>query len=148
MDNSIHLFTIGFAGKSAEAFFTLLRHNEVREVIDVRLFNRSQLAGYTKRGDLTFFLYNLLGATYRHLVEFAPTKSLLNRYKKGLISWDEYEKEYKLILTRRQPQKRLTPKSMDHACLLCSEAEPTHCHRRLAAEHLQHIWPSIVIHHI
>jgi uncharacterized protein (DUF488 family) len=148
MDTSIQLFTIGVTGKSAEAFFTLLRRHEIKHVIDVRLFNCSQLAGFTKRGDLTYFLHSLLGATYTHKENFAPTKALLNDYKKGVIAWEEYEKRYKEILAQRQPQRGLTPKDLDHACLLCSEVEPIHCHRRLAAEYLQHIWPEISIRHI
>ena len=84
----ITLYTIGFAGKSAEQFFAILRRNNVRKMLDVRLFNRSQLAGFTKQRDLEYFLRTILGAGYQHLPEFAPTKSLLDRYKKGQISWD------------------------------------------------------------
>jgi uncharacterized protein (DUF488 family) len=148
MNERTTLFTIGFAGKSAEVFFSLLRRHAVKQVIDVRLYNSSQLAGFTKRDDLTYFLQSLLGATYMHKANFAPTKTLLNDYKKGVISWEEYEKQYKDILVQRQSQKGLALMSLDHACLLCSEAEPTHCHRRLAAEYLQHIWPDISIQHI
>ena len=148
MDNSIHLFTIGFTGKSAEEFFSLLRQYKVRHVIDVRRFNRSQLAGFTKRDDLTYFLHSLLGATYMHRMEFAPTKEILDNYKKGLIAWEEYEKRYKEILVQRQPQRGLTPESIDHACLLCSEIKSNHCHRRLAAEYLQSVWPFIKICHL
>jgi uncharacterized protein YeaO (DUF488 family) len=81
-------------------------------------------------------------------MEFAPTKDLLNDYKTGVMSWEEYEKHYGGILARRQPQRGLTPETLDHACLLCSEAEPSRCHRRLAAEYLQTIWPAIAIQHI
>ncbi|MBN1942722.1 MAG: DUF488 domain-containing protein [Phycisphaerae bacterium] len=148
MNHSIQLFTVGFAGKSAEEFFGLLRQYEIRRVIDARLFNRSQLAGFAKRDDLAYFLRSLCNASYVHRMEFAPTKALLNDYKKGVVTWDDYEKRYKEILAQRQPQQGLTPDELNHACLLCAEAESHHCHRRLAAEYLQHAWPSIAIRHI
>ena len=100
----IQLFTIGFAGKSAERFFTILAEAKVRRVLDVRLYNSSQLAGYTKRGDLTFFLKSIIGADYSHLPGVAPTKDLLDGYHKGRVSWAEYEQQYRAILEHRRPQ--------------------------------------------
>lgn len=148
MDKVIRLYTMGFACKSAEEFFTLLRQHGIRTVIDVRLSNRSQLAGFTKQEYLAYFLQKLLGVTYSHRMEFAPTKKLLDDFRKGVLSWEQYEYWYNSLLLQRQPHQRVFEKNLDHACLLCSEAEPVHCHRRLAAEFLKYIWPDITIQHI
>ena len=143
-----NLFTIGFAGKSAEQFFTILKEAGVQRLLDVRLHNSSQLAGYTKRNDLPFFLQSIVGAGYLHLTQFAPTKQLLNGYKKGEYTWQEYEQEYANILHRRQPHRTLNPNEIEGGCLLCAEPTATQCHRRLAAEYLQQVWPSITISHL
>ena len=142
------LFTIGYAGKSAEEFFSILGHFGVRRIIDVRLYNTSQLAGYTKCRDLDYFLRVIIGADYTHLPVFAPTRELLDGYKKGQISWQEYEQQYRGILGYRQPHRGLDIAMLDHACLLCAEATADHCHRRLAAEYLQGSWPDLTIKHI
>jgi len=147
-DAAIRIFTIGFAGKSAAEFFGLLGQAQVRRVIDVRLYNRSQLAGYTKQRDLEFFLRSILGAAYTHMPDFAPTKGLLDGYKNGSISWPQYEAEYQALLARRQPHRRLTPTELDRCCLLCAEKTAGRCHRRLAAEYLQRVWPGISIAHV
>ncbi len=148
MTPGITLFTIGFAGKSAEQFFSLLRQAGVRRVIDVRLYNSSQLAGYTKRSDLEYFVKTIIGADYLHLPIFAPTKALLDSYKNGQINWPEYERQYQNILQRRQPHNKLNPEILDHACLLCAESSANQCHRRLAAEYLQNTWPNLAITHL
>jgi uncharacterized protein (DUF488 family) len=142
------IFTIGFAGKSAEQFFTILKDAGVRRVLDVRLYNSSQLAGYTKSSDLPFFLRTIVGAGYTHLPAFAPTKQLLNGYKNGEFTWPEYEREYAAILDRRQPHRDLRPEDIDGGCLLCAEPTADQCHRRLAAEYLQRMWPSMVVTHL
>ena len=144
----ITLYTIGFAGKSAEQFFALLRRNNVRKILDVRLFNRSQLAGFTKQQDLTYFFGVVLGADYQHLPVFAPTKSLLDRYKKRHISWEAYECEYGDLLEERRPHERLNRSEADGTCLLCSEPSAHFCHRRLAAEHLKKQWGNVRIVHL
>lgn len=148
MASEITLFTIGFVSKSAEKFFGLLAQAGVRRVIDVRLHNSSQLAGYTKRRDLEYFLKAIVGADYVHLPIFAPTKTLLDGYKKGQINWPEYERQYQDILQHRQPHTKLTPEILDHACLLCAESTANQCHRRLAAEYLQNTWPNLIISHL
>jgi uncharacterized protein (DUF488 family) len=142
------IFTIGFAGKSAEQFFTILKDAGVQRVLDVRLYNSSQLAGYTKSSDLPFFLRSIVGAGYIHLPAFAPTKQLLNGYKKGEFTWAEYEREYAAILDRRQPQRDLRPEDIDGGCLLCAEPTADQCHRRLAAEYLQRMWPTLAVTHL
>lgn len=142
------IITIGFVGKSAEQFFTILKDAGVQTVLDVRLYNSSQLAGYTKSSDLPFLLRAIVGAGYLHLPAFTPTKQLLNGYKKGEFTWSEYEREYAAILDRRQPHRDLNPEDIDGGCLLCAEPTADQCHRRLAAEHLQRIWPSLAITHL
>jgi len=144
----IRLHTIGVAGKSAEEFFRILRQNNVSRILDVRLFNRSQLAGFTKQQDLEYFLRTILGAGYRHLPEFAPTKRLLDAYKKGQVPWGVYEREYLELLDQRKPHEHLDPDELDRACLLCSEPSPDFCHRRLAAEYLKAQWAEVNIIHL
>ena len=146
--SSITLYTIGFAGKNAEQFFEILRQNNVRKILDVRLFNRSQLAGFTKQQDLKYFLRIVLEADYQHLPEFAPTKSLLDSYKKGHISWDAYERDYLELIKERRPHERLNRIEADEMCLLCSESSAHFCHRRLAAEYLKKQWGNVRIVHL
>lgn len=143
-----HIFTIGFAGKSAEQFFTILAEADIQRVLDVRLHNSSQLAGYTKHTDLPFFLKSIVEAEYVHLPAFAPTKQLLHGYKKGEVAWHEYEREYQAILERRRPHLELNTGDLDHGCLLCAEPTADRCHRRLAAEYLQQVWPDLLITHL
>ena len=142
------IFTIGYAGKDAEEFFAKLKQAGVNKVIDVRLYNTSQLAGFTKKGDIEYFLQTIVGATYVHLLTLAPTKKLLGDYKKELIGWRQYEEKFKRIITQRQIEKHLSPQDMDMACLLCSEAKADNCHRRLVAEYLAERWTNISIRHL
>ena len=144
----IKIFTLGYAGKNARQFFTILKQAGIRKVVDVRLYNTSQLAGFTKRQDVEYFLQAIVGAEYVHLPIMAPTKQLLNDYKKGLISWQQYETQFNSIITQRQIEKHLIPQDMDMACFLCSEATADNCHRRLVAEYLAEHWQNISIHHL
>ena len=146
--NSLMLFTIGFAGKSAQEFFETLRKAEVRRLVDVRLNNASQLAGFTKKRDLPYFLLSLGGIAYAHEPSLAPTKDILDAYKKKRIEWVEYESRFMDLLQSRRPQDQWTPSDFDRACLLCSEATPEHCHRRLVAEFLRAQWKDLAIRHL
>ena len=137
MTQRIRLFTIGFTKKSARQFFSLLRTGGVRKVLDTRLNNVSQLAGFTKRDDLSFFLEEVAGIGYEHAEQLAPTDLILKRYKKGEIDWDDYASEYQTLLQKRELTSQFTADVLDGVCLLCSEATPHHCHRRLAAEFFQ-----------
>lgn len=139
------LYTIGFAGKSAEEFFELLNANGVKLLVDARLNNKSQLAGFTKVKDLPYLLEKLVGADYRHETLLAPTKTLLDGYKKGDVSWSEYVEIYNRTLAERNIQVSVDAAAYDSACLLCSEPVADQCHRRLAAEYLQAQFPSLVI---
>ena len=144
----IKIFTIGYAGKNAREFFLILKQAGIRKVIDVRLYNTSQLAGFTKKQDIEYFLQAIVGADYIHMPIMAPTKQLLNDYKKGLISWQQYEKQFNSIIAQRQIEKRLIPQGMDMSCFLCSEATADNCHRRLITEYLAKHWQNISIHHL
>ena len=145
---SMRVFTIGFTKKNARRFFTLLQEAGVRTLLDVRLNNRSQLAGFSKAGDLEYFLMEIGDIGYRHLSSLAPTQDILDAYKKGKGSWAEYEGAFNDLLRARAVEDEFTPDDFDHACLLCSEHEPDHCHRRLVVEYLQAAWGNIETHHL
>ncbi len=144
----VALFTIGFTGKSAEQFFTLLQNAGVRLLIDTRLNNVSQLAGFTKRKDLEYFLRAIGGIGYVHDTELAPTADILDPYKKKSMTWDEYETRFNELLEQRAIAAHREPADFDRACLLCSEPTPEHCHRRLVGEYLKRAWPEVEIHHL
>lgn len=146
--NMTTLFTIGFTKKKAKIFFNILRQAKVQKVIDIRLNNNSQLAGFTKKNDLAFFLKEICDCSYEHRPEWAPTKDILNNYKKGNISWAEYEKQFNFILNQRHIETTTTLEMLDHACLLCSESTSEKCHRRLVAEHLQAYFKHLDIKHL
>ena len=133
-------FTIGFTKTSAEHFFTRLRDAQVIRVIDVRLNNTSQLAGFAKGRDLAYFLEGIAGIGYVHLPQLAPTKEILDGYKKGHIEWSSYEKRFFELLRSRDVAGLLSPELFDGACLLCSEPTADRCHRRLVMEHLRESW--------
>ena len=147
-EKTIKVFTTGYVGKNARQFFTILKQAGIRKVIDVRLYNTSQLAGFTKKQDIEYFLQTIVGANYIHLPIMAPTKQLLNDYKKGLINWQQYKTQFKSIIAQRQIQKHIAPQDIDMACFLCSEATADNCHRRLVAEYLAELWPNISIIHL
>ena len=133
---STDIFTIGFTKKNAETFFGFLRESNVKTLIDVRLNNISQLAGFAKRDDLRFFLRELCSADYLHVPELAPTKTMLNSYKKGEMDWLKYEDQFLNLMAQRNIEKQVTNSLLADGCLLCSEHEPHFCHRRLVVEYL------------
>ena len=130
------IYTIGFTQKTAERFFETLKAAGVELVIDVRLNNRSQLAGFTKDGDIQYFLKQIGGMDYVHCEEYAPTKELLSGYQKKEIAWDQYVETYTAIMEKRNVCGKFLSRfsNYDKVCLLCSEPTPEHCHRRLLAE--------------
>ena len=144
----MRLFTIGFTKKSAEKFFSSLQDAGVKRVVDVRLNNNSQLAGFSKRDDLAFFLRSIAGIEYVHLLDLAPTQEMLDRYKKEKGDWAEYEREFNALIEGRKIENSLPRELLDEACLLCSEDRPEHCHRRLVAEHLQRSWHDVTVVHL
>jgi len=144
----IKLFTIGFTEKTAETFFNLLKKAGVKKVIDTRLNNVSQLAGFAKGKDLEFFVKSIVGAGYEHNINLAPTKELLNNYRDKKITWAQYEKEYISILEKRNIIQKIDFEKLDGSCLLCSEHKPEMCHRRLLAEYLKKANKEIEIIHL
>lgn len=142
------VFTIGFTRKGAKEFFETLRRAGVRRVLDVRLNNVSQLAGFSKRDDLSYFLTELLHVPYQHLPILAPTKPLLDDFKKRKGDWDTYERGFLELMEEREIEKNLDLDLMDGGCLLCSEDKPHHCHRRLVAEYLNRKWGNVKILHL
>jgi uncharacterized protein (DUF488 family) len=149
MRKSIELFTIGFTQKSAEHFFELLIESGVKRVIDTRLNNASQLAGFTKQKDFQYFLQKIGRIEYIHILDLAPTKDILDEYKKKLINWGTYEEKFNKLISQRQIEHQASSELLDRSCLLCSEAKPHHCHRRLVAEYLQQKLIDVIeIHHL
>ncbi len=143
----IKVFTIGFTQKSAEQFFTQLRQPELVRLLDIRLNNVSQLAGFTKKNDLKFFLRNIVDIDYQHLPDLAPTKVILEEYKRSK-NWQLYEQQFWALMAQRQIET-LDKKNLIHGgCLLCSEATPQYCHRRLVAEYFQEQWEGVEIQHL
>src|SRR5689334_16147028 len=124
----IEVFTIGFAQTSAERFFTLLRESGAKRLLDVRLNNTSQLAGFTKKNDLRFFVRELCGMEYVHLPELAPTQDMLDSLKKQGGSWQTYEREFIALMAARRIERSLSSESVQQGCLLCSERRPEYCH--------------------
>ena len=144
----IQLFTIGFTGKPASKFFGLLKEAGVRKIVDTRVNNVSQLSGFAKGADLSFFAKEIGGMTYEHKLELAPTKDLLADYRSKKISWAEYEIAYLNLLETRKVAKNISLEQMHGHCLLCSEHTPEKCHRRLLAEYLKETKGGVEIIHL
>jgi uncharacterized protein (DUF488 family) len=142
------IFTIGFTKTSAESFFARLKEAGVQKVIDVRLHNDSQLAGFAKKDDLRYFLDALCGIEYVHMPELAPTQELFTAYKKQKGEWSDFEKQFIALMKSRRIEESLPRETFDGACLLCSEDTPKLCHRLLVAEHLKSKWGDIEIIHL
>ena len=142
------IFTIGFTKKPAREFFEKLRRPGLTRLLDVRLNNVSQLAGFSKRDDLQFFCEAILSIGYLHLPELAPTQAMLDGYKKNHGSWPDYEKTFLALMAGRKVEDTVAHEAIDGGCLLCSEPTPENCHRRLVAEYLQSKWGGVEIEHI
>lgn len=142
------IFTIGFTKKNAEQFFSRLKQPGLQRVVDTRLNNVSQLAGFTKKEDLRFFLREIGRIDYVHLPLLAPTQAMLDAYKKNGGDWDTYEKQFLALMAERRIETFIDKNLVADACLLCSEPTPHHCHRRLVAEYLQGRWGDIDIQHL
>ena len=143
------IYTIGFTGKTAEEFFGLLDSADAKYLVDIRLNNRSQLAGFTKKGNIEFFTEKLTGMTYLEMPMLAPEKEMFREYRKE-GDWELYESLYIRLL-----EERGVTESVDHevfgdgVVLLCSERTPEKCHRRLAAEYLKaNGFPEVEILHL
>ena len=142
------IFTIGFTKKSARHFFELVRKSGVKRVVDIRLNNVSQLAGFAKRDDLAYFLKEICGMEYIHLPDLAPTQEMLDQYKKHGGDWKMYEARFLALMQQRRIEETVSKELIADGCLLCSEDKPHHCHRRLVAEYLKQHWGDVDITHL
>ena len=142
------LYTIGFTKKPASTFFEMLRWSGATRVVDVRLNNVSQLAGFAKKDDLEYFLGKVCGMEYAHLPELAPTKEMLDGYRKEHRDWQVYESQFLSLMGERGVSEMAMKSTIANSCLLCSEDKPHHCHRRLVAEYLQRHWGDVEIVHL
>ncbi len=144
------LYTLGFTKRTANNFFELLKEQKVELLLDIRLNNSSQLAGFTKGNDLKYFLAEICQCKYLHRVDFAPTKDILDSYKKRNMQWDEYEKQYLQLIERRGVAKNFYDKFSEYEriCILCSEPTADNCHRRLLAEIIEKTFPQVKIKHL
>lgn len=142
------VYTIGFTRKSAEQFFETLKNSGVKRVVDVRLKNLSQLAGFSKRDDLRYFLKRICGLDYLHIPLLAPTEVILSEYKGKKGDWVQYEERFFALMGQRAVETQVSQETMDGACLLCSEETARHCHRRLVAEYLAQKWGEVQIVHL
>jgi len=132
----MNIYTIGFTQKKAQIFFNLLKKNQVKKIIDVRLNNVSQLAGFAKRDDLIYFLKEICNCEYEHVPDLAPIDEILKPYKKGEISWQNYEEKFISLMSKRNIEKSFNLDDFNDQCLLCSEHLPHQCHRRLVLDYL------------
>jgi uncharacterized protein (DUF488 family) len=142
------VFTIGFTKKSAQQFFDTLRMSGAKRVVDVRLNNVSQLAGFAKRDDLAFFIKEVCGMDYVHLQDLAPTQEMLDEYKKRKGDWKTYEARFLDLMRQRRIEECISKEAIVEGCLLCSEDKPHHCHRRLVAEYLRQHWGGLDVRHL
>ena len=140
--------TIGFTKTTAESFFSRLAKAGVRKVVDVRLNNVSQLAGFAKKKDLPYFLREICNIAYEHRPEMAPTQDILDGFKKARGDWGTYEESFLKLMEKRRIEELISQSAMDDVCLLCSEDKPHHCHRRLVAEYLKKKWGHMEINHL
>ena len=141
------IFTIGFTKTSAKKFFDRIKTSGASKIIDVRLNNVSQLAGFAKRDDLKYFSDEICNVGYQHMPNLAPTKDMLDEYKKQKGSWSEYERNFLDLIAKRKIEQ-IDKSGIDGGCLLCSEDKPHHCHRRLVAEYLKEKWDDVTIVHL
>lgn len=143
------IYSIGFTQKTAAQFFGTLKDARIQRLVDVRLNNVSQLAGFAKRDDLAFFLRELCGAEYVHQTLLAPEQAMLDTYKKARGNWKDYEREFLALMAARRVQEKLDPDSFRvRTVLLCSEPTAEKCHRRLVIEYLAGYWPDVTAVHL
>lgn len=143
------LYTIGFTKKSAQQFFELLAEHHIECVVDIRLHPDGQLAGFSKKEDLRYFLKRLIDCDYRHIPALAPTDEILKAYRKN-HDWRRYEQAFEQLMDQRGVPEILDRTLFEEkvCCLLCSEDKPDKCHRRLVAERIARAWEHVEIIHL
>ncbi|MBP2160282.1 MULTISPECIES: DUF488 family protein [Asticcacaulis] len=137
---SADISTIGFTKTTAESFFNRIKRSGIKKIIDVRLHNTSQLAGFAKSEDLAYFLREVCGAQYIHQPLLAPTDDILKAFKRDKGDWNIYERSFLNLMENRKIEDKFKPEMLHSSCLLCSEDKPHHCHRRLVCEYLNKKW--------
>lgn len=144
------IFTIGSARKTAKDFFETLKENGVKKIIDVRFKNTSQILGVSKYPDIEYLTQEILKGEYFHDKKFAPSEKILVRYKKNIIDWDDYEKEFAELMNYRDIDTYIADNYRDeeNICLLCTEVSPENCHRRLVAERIAKVLGDVEIVHL
>ena len=142
------LFTIGFTQSTAENFFSRLKKAKVKILLDTRLNNQSQLAGFAKKDDLPYFLSKIAKIKYSHMPQLAPSKTILDDYRHKKISWKVYEKRYLELIKKRNVKKLFKLSQLKDACFLCSEAKPDHCHRRLLSDFFMQKFKKLKVVHL
>ena len=145
------IYTIGFTQKSAEKFYSLIKENNISLMVDVRLNNISQLAGFSKFPDIEYFLREICNCKYISDKLFSPEEYTLKDYKANKIDWEEYLVQFnKTMATRKIAEhikRRYSPfMANEKICFLCSENTPEHCHRRLIAERFAEIFDAEIVH--
>jgi uncharacterized protein (DUF488 family) len=145
----VEIYTIGFTKKTAEQFFGALKSVGIARLLDIRLNNSSQLAGFTKRDDLAYFLREICGAEYEHVPLLAPTDEMLKGYQKKEIPWEQYVERFRALLAERRVEEAIDRAAFARrTVLLCSEPTPEKCHRRLVAEYLKEKWSDVEVTHL
>lgn len=145
----MEIYSIGFTKKSASEFFGTLKANGIERLLDVRLNNTSQLAGFAKQSDLPYFLREICGIVYEYEPLLAPTQEILDAYRKTKTGWEAYTEAYVTLIRSRQVESAISQEGFRRkSVLLCSEPTAERCHRRLALEYLQQQWKDVVIHHL
>jgi uncharacterized protein (DUF488 family) len=143
------VYTIGFTKKNARQFFEALKRAQVKKLVDIRLNNTSQLAAFTKKDDLQYFADKICSISYHHMPSLAPTQEILDALKKQKGAWEDYEVRFEALMKERHAIDKLDRAFFEEpCCLLCSEATPEHCHRRLVAEGMKRRWPDVEIVHL
>ena len=146
--NEINLFTIGFTKKNAETFFNKLKKANIKRIIDIRLNNTSQLAGFAKKNDLEYFLKTICNIEYIYVPMLAPTKDILDEYKKTKGDWNLYVSKFNELIRKRKIENIVNEELLNYACLLCSEDNAKKCHRRLVAEYFKEKFAHVKITHL
>lgn len=145
----MEIYSIGFTQKSASQFFDTLKAHGIERLLDVRLNNTSQLAGFAKQADLAYFLREICNCDYEHEPLLAPEQQMLDDYKKHKGSWDVYAETFLRLMRSRKIESAISRESFARkTVLLCSEPTAEHCHRRLVLEYLQSSWQDVIIRHL
>jgi uncharacterized protein (DUF488 family) len=148
----IKICTIGFAGKTAEQFFALLKEAGVKKLIDIRENRVGQLSGFAKHPDIEYLLATITGILYSHEPRLAPSVEIRKAYRETK-DWSLYETSFLQLMRERGIPQTLEPVDFSETfALLCSEPGPEKCHRRLVAdifaEHLRSQGHAVEVQHL